>query len=289
MYELIHGNCIEVLRSMPDKSVDCIVTDPPYGVGLDYVGYDDTVENLHILVRDALPEMRRVAKRVALTSGLKQMWLYPPPNWVLAWTYFGGGHAPWGWNGWQPILVYGTDPDLRLRMRRADVVRSASDPDLRTDNDHPCPKPLPFVRKLINRVAPSPSDTILDPFMGSGTTGVAAIQLGHNRHRVERRLPGDREAPHHASNARFPTDIRTHSKGDHIVNVPDISNLNYAELSTLRALVADRIKEMRDTGITQLRATIAEQANMLGVDLKDLVPKKTRKKRKARDEGDPTS
>jgi DNA modification methylase len=37
MYELIHGNCIEVLRSMPDKSVDCIVTDPPYGVGLDYL------------------------------------------------------------------------------------------------------------------------------------------------------------------------------------------------------------------------------------------------------------
>ena len=73
------------------------------------------------------------------------------------------------------------------------------------------------------------------------------------------------------------------------MNVPDISNLNYAELSTLRALVADRIKEMRDTGITQLRATIAEQANMLGVDLKDLVPKKTRKKRKSRDEDDPTS
>jgi DNA modification methylase len=35
------------------------------------------------------------------------------------------------------------------------------------------------MRKLINRVAPSPADTILDPFMGSGTTGVAAIQLGH--------------------------------------------------------------------------------------------------------------
>jgi hypothetical protein len=31
MYELIHANCIDVLRNMPDKSVDCIVTDPPYG------------------------------------------------------------------------------------------------------------------------------------------------------------------------------------------------------------------------------------------------------------------
>jgi hypothetical protein len=73
------------------------------------------------------------------------------------------------------------------------------------------------------------------------------------------------------------------------MNVPDISTLNYAELNTLRARVADRMKEMRDTGITQLRATIAEQATILGADMKDLLPKKTRKKRKTKDEDDPTS
>ena len=44
------------------------------------------------------------------------------------------------------------------------------------------------------------------------------------------------------------------------------------------------MKEMRDTGITQLRATIAEQAQLLGVELKDLVPKKTRKKRRKPDD-----
>ena len=64
----------------------------------------------------------------------------------------------------------------------------------------------------------------------------------------------------------------------------DISNLNYQELHALKAAVSDRMREMRDTGITQLRATIAEQANILGVDLKDLVPKKTRKKRKSKEE-----
>ena len=66
--------------------------------------------------------------------------------------------------------------------------------------------------------------------------------------------------------------------------IPDIANLNYSELNALRALVADRMKEMRDTGITALRATIAEQAEILGVDLKGLVPKKTRKKRAKTDE-----
>ena len=41
MYELILGNCVDVLRTMPDKSVDCIVTDLLYGIGLDYGEYDD--------------------------------------------------------------------------------------------------------------------------------------------------------------------------------------------------------------------------------------------------------
>lgn len=71
------------------------------------------------------------------------------------------------------------------------------------------------------------------------------------------------------------------------MNLPDISNLNYAELNQLRATVAERMKEMRDTGITQLRATIAEQANLLGVSLEDLLPKKRRKRRKQSDEDTP--
>jgi hypothetical protein len=66
----------------------------------------------------------------------------------------------------------------------------------------------------------------------------------------------------------------------------DITNLNYQELHTLKTAVSERMKEMRDSGITQLRATIAEQASILGVELKDLVPKKTRKKRKLKDEDD---
>ena len=60
----------------------------------------------------------------------------------------------------------------------------------------------------------------------------------------------------------------------------DISNLNYQELHELKTAVHERMKEMRDSGITQLRATIAEQASILGVELKDLMPKKARRRRK---------
>lgn len=178
MYELIHANSIDVLRDMPDKCVECIITDPPYGVGVDFGDYEDTVENLRVIIDEALPEMRRVAKRVALTPGVRNMHLYPQPSWTLCWYFGGGSRGAFGFNHWQPVLVYGADPDHRLRLYRTDVIRAVSH-ELADRTEHPCPKPLNFVRKLINRVAPSPADTILDPFMGSGTTGVAAIQLGH--------------------------------------------------------------------------------------------------------------
>ncbi len=64
------------------------------------------------------------------------------------------------------------------------------------------------------------------------------------------------------------------------MSMPDISSFTYAELNELRIAVTERMREMRDTGITQLKATIAQQAELLGIDVKDLVQKKPRKKRK---------
>lgn len=177
MYDLLHGDCIEHLRQMPDKSFDCIVTDMPYGINIANEEWDSP-EHLEHLIANALPEMRRVARRVVITTGIAAMYLYPQPTWTLGWFFGGGARCSWGFNHWQPVLVYGADPLFRLKMIHTDVIRSTSSA-LADRTGHPCPKPLAFMRKLIHRVAPSPADTILDPFMGSGTTGVAAIQLGH--------------------------------------------------------------------------------------------------------------
>jgi len=67
------------------------------------------------------------------------------------------------------------------------------------------------------------------------------------------------------------------------MKVSDISDLSYAELDRLRGAVSERMKEMRDVGITQLKATIAEQAQILGIELKELIPRKTRRRRKPDD------
>lgn len=64
------------------------------------------------------------------------------------------------------------------------------------------------------------------------------------------------------------------------MKAPDISDLTYGELVHLREAVATRMREIRDTGITQLRNTIAEQAGILGIDLRELMPRKTRRRRR---------
>lgn len=64
----------------------------------------------------------------------------------------------------------------------------------------------------------------------------------------------------------------------------DISSLNYVELMELRKQTNERLTEMRETGLTQLRATIVEQAGLLGIEPKDLIPKKQRKQRRKKGE-----
>ena len=84
--------------------------------------------------------------------------------------------------------------------------------DGRLPNPHPTTKPLPLMRQIVEDFTDE-NDTILDPFAGSGTTGVAAIQLGRhfvgwerdaNYHAIAtRRLRGDEAKPNPAQPSLF--------------------------------------------------------------------------------------
>lgn len=179
---IYHGDCREILPELP--KVDLVLTDPPYGIGLGYGQYDDTSNNLDNIIRDIFPIIQDKGFRVMLTPGVNNVWKYPPPTWILAWVYgttntWGG----WGFNSWQPILVYGKDPFLENKMgARMDII---SDSHVSRKYNHPCPKPIHFIKKMIERGSVRQTDTILDPFMGSGTTLVAAKQLGRKAIGIE--------------------------------------------------------------------------------------------------------
>jgi site-specific DNA-methyltransferase (adenine-specific) len=180
---IYHGDCRDVL---PVASYSAVVTDAPYGVGIDYASFDDTSENVAELARDVSPYLLS-ATRAAVFSGVPQMWMWPQPKWVLCWSYAPTTNqfSPWGYAQWQPVLVYGSDPYLAKGLGpRPTVYTNTNTPD-RRGNTHPCPKPIEVMRWVVGRVTDE-DDVIIDPFMGSGTTLRAAKDLGRRAIGIER-------------------------------------------------------------------------------------------------------
>jgi len=165
------------MKTLPENSIDLIVTDPPYGVNLKYDCYNDNEDNWYKLISSVLPEMLRVSKMVILQScQIKKLkWFYNnyPPDWIICWYKGSCGQVSYiGFNDWEPILVYGR---TRNRLYMHDYFQTKSSYKKGTFN-HPCPKPLEWALWLIEK-ATKENDIILDPFVGSGTTCVAAKQL----------------------------------------------------------------------------------------------------------------
>lgn len=183
-FELLHANCIEELRRYKARMFDNIFFDPPYGNGTKYDGYEDTRENLKELISLILPEALRVADRVIITPGVKNIYLYPEYTWVLNWVNMAGiGSSSWGFSCWQPIVVYGKDPFLQSNKgRRPDTFIQRKNEV--ADVDHPCSKPENVMRWIIERTT-NERDTVLDPMMGSGTTGVACMQCNRRFFGIE--------------------------------------------------------------------------------------------------------
>jgi len=167
----------DVQRLMAGAKAALGLTDPPYGVGWQFAGMNDTPENLDRLIAGALPLLRDVANVVLMTPGTRNMWHYPAPDWTLAWMAGSGvGCGPWGFISWHPILAYGADPYLAQgKGSRPDAFRfQGAAPDV----DHPSPKPLEVWQWLLERGSVNPGDRVFDPFLGSGTTMIAAERLG---------------------------------------------------------------------------------------------------------------
>jgi len=185
---IYHGDCLEILPQL--EPVDLILTDPPYGLGMEYGDYDDTEDNLVKLISEGFPHIKKISKTILITPGVINQWFYPRPDWVLSW-YVPGASATgkWGFSCWQPILAYGKDPYLKNgKGRRPDIIVATRD-NLMGNADmskkHPCPKPLGLWKKILIRGSCLSKDIILDPFMGSGTTVVSAKQLGYRAIGIE--------------------------------------------------------------------------------------------------------
>lgn len=215
---IYHADSRDVLPTLDRNAV--LITDPPYGVDIDYKSYDDSAKNLESIIRDIWPVICGY-RLSAATTGVKHMYLYPKYDWVLCWfTPSGFGVGPWGFCTWQPILVWGKDPFLQASKGSMPDVFAYNDTSKHAaKNGHPVPKPLDVMKWLIRRLTIKP-ETIIDPFMGSGTTLLAAQELGHRvvgieideeyceiaANQLEKGIVGQSiDGMHHARGCKYPS------------------------------------------------------------------------------------
>lgn len=212
---LWHGDCLDVLRTLADASVDAVVTDPPYSSGGMFRGdrthstrdkYQSSDVRTELACfsgdnRDQrsfgywctlwLSECRRVCKpggmlcvftdwrQLPTVSDMVQAggWVW---RGVTPWDKVQARPVPWRFRAQAEYMLWATNGP-RDATPTDDAVYGRGIITVNTvhsgERDHSTQKPVELMEEVI-RVTCRPGGVILDPFSGSGTTGVAALRCG---------------------------------------------------------------------------------------------------------------
>jgi DNA modification methylase len=190
------GDCRDILPTL--FPVDAVVTDPPYGVGLGstagaggghglkIAAYESFSDSYETFIQEVVPALHAAldkANRAAVFTGQHIHEQRKPDAIGGIYCPAANGRHCWGFKSFLPVLLYGKAPDLQ-NGSKATAIYSTETVN-REEIGHPVPKPIGWMKWLVN-LASRQGETILDPFMGSGTTGVAAVQMGRRFIGIER-------------------------------------------------------------------------------------------------------
>ncbi len=187
--QVIHGDCLEVIKQWPDKCIDLVLTDIPYNISkkhgglreIDYGEWDKYITPE--IVSKWVQEMVRLCKgtiyifcadqqfsdifRQLEVNGMivrKYEWLKTNPN------VMNGQHF---WLSSGELCVCAKWPNTYFNGNCEKGYRILGSPQ---DRVHPTQKPLQIMEEFITRSS-NENDIILDPFGGSCTTAIAAENL----------------------------------------------------------------------------------------------------------------
>ena len=187
-FELWHGDCLELMKNIPDGSVDLVLTDPPYGIDFQSnfrKNKFNKIENDIAVNAEFLDECKRVLKDTGAFYCFTRWDVYP--SWIeqirkrfkvkncIVWFKRGGGLGDLkkGYIYNHEFIIYCAEKNHRLNgKRRNDVFEFAKDAP--STYVHPTQKPISLLKEIIERSS-NEGGVVLDCFMGSGSTGVACV------------------------------------------------------------------------------------------------------------------
>lgn len=199
--KIIQGDCLEVMKTFPDKSFDLVLTDPPYGMSYqsswrtdkyDLIPFDDGNDTSWLI--PFLKESYRLLKDDRHIYIFCNDYLFAEfYKWIepcgftmkrtLVWVKNNhtSGDLEGDYGNKTEWLIYAHKGRRKLNGKRETNVLNFH---RQNTNDHPTEKPTKLLQFLISKSS-NEGETILDPFMGSGTTLVAAKHLDRNATGIE--------------------------------------------------------------------------------------------------------
>lgn len=225
---VFYGDCIDLLRSIPDGAVDLVLTSPPYCIGKHY-DVSTRVDEFVGLIHAVMKEIVRVTARggsICWQVGyhVKKNITLPLDYLVyeaalhysdlqlrnrIIWTFGHGAHSTRRFSGRHEIVLWFSKGDkylfdldaVRVRQKYPGKLhykgakkghpsgnpkgKNPSDvwqiPNVKANHvektEHPCQFPVALARRLTSALTPD-GGIVCDPFMGSGSTAIAALSLG---------------------------------------------------------------------------------------------------------------
>jgi site-specific DNA-methyltransferase (adenine-specific) len=181
--KIICGDCLELIKSIPDNSIDAIITDPPYG--LNKFGIRNDVD-LSLFYK-VMPASDRVLKNNSFfvtffsTKFLPQLFKDNPFKYfwqIVLYCPEGRVKSPIGYTKYMSCFIFKKGNPEMIHWDK-DIFIDTPGIMVEPDEgfiDHPTPKPKHFIKEIL-KMFTKDNELVLDPFIGSGSTAVACLQL----------------------------------------------------------------------------------------------------------------
>lgn len=190
--QIILGDCLEELRKLPDNCIDVVITDPPYGLGMDALSYHrrnkrygnakafttdygNTNWDTSIPSQEIFDEIRRISKHQIIFGGNFFATSLPPSRCWLTWDKRTDDKYNNNFADCELIYTSFNKPSRMIRFLWNGMIQG--DMKNKEKRYHPTQRPQVVMRWIIEKYT-HPNDLILDPFAGSGSTLLACKNLG---------------------------------------------------------------------------------------------------------------